>query len=270
LRTQWIPWAASALIAAVTVWFVLPGNGLQGQSPLEDPSSAPGRGDTLARVGDHVLYSTDLALVRASGSAAETWADDQLLACAAVEAGLENPAVSRFVAQRAVQLYLRDLMVDSLMRSVSPPSEQEILVFMEQDPELYLIERHYYQMIMADSAMADSIHTRLGWGQNFQVTAMNVSIGQKAGIGGDLGFVTGGEMLNHGLPEHVGRLDGLSPVVRSSLGWHIFRVTETRAVEDSLRAVRSAGEVLYGRRIDAAMDSLLQAAEERFTMEVKI
>ncbi len=270
MRTQWIPWAASALIAAVTVWFVLPENGFHGDSSVEDASPAPGMGDTLARVGDHVLYSTDVALGRAAGNAVETWASDQLLACAAVEAGRENPAMSRFVAERAVQLYLRDLMVDSLVRSVQSPSEQEILVFMEQDPELYLVERHYYQMILADSAMADSVHTRLGWGQNFQVTAMNLSTGQKAGIGGDLGFVTGGEMLNHGLPEHVARLDGLSPVVRSSLGWHIFKVTETRAVEDSLRAVRSAGEVLYGRRIDAAMDSLLQAAEERFTMEVQI
>lgn len=263
-----LAWAAAAVVAAVTLLFIVPIKTSTG--PAEQLLEMPGpcRGDTAARVGDHVLYDTDLALIRADDAAADAWVRDQLLACAAVEAGLENPAVSDFVSDRAVQVYLRDLMVDSIVSSTNWPSRQEIIVHMQSDPELCFVERHYYQIIVADSAMADSVHTRLGWGQNFQVTARNISIGQKAGVGGDLGFVTGVEMLAQGLPEDVARLNGLSPVIRSSIGWHIFKVDETRALEDSVRAIQSTGQMIYDTRIQASLDSVLQAAEQRMSVEV--
>jgi len=265
-----VVWAAVVMVAAVTTWSIISANKSSGLPQLADGVVDYGRGDTLARVGDHVLYDTDLALIRADEGAVESWTRDQLLACSALEAGLENPAVSDFVARRAVQVYLRDLMIDSIVNSTVWPSDQEVIVHMQRDPELFFVERHYYQIIVADSAMADSVHTRLGWGQNFQVTARNISIGQKAGIGGDLGFVTGAEMLAQGLPEEIARLNGLSSVVRSSIGWHIFKVDETRALEDSTRAIQSTGQLIYETRIQASLDSVLQSASESLSVEVGI
>lgn len=267
-RTRAAIWAAVVLIIAATLWSVIPGNSTDSALIPEFSGNGLHRGDTVARVGDYVLYDTDLALIRADEGAAETWRRDQLLACSALEAGLENPAISSFVAERAVQVYLRDLMVESIVESIRYPSEQEIIVHMQSDPVLYFIERHYYQIIVADSSMADSIHTRLGWGQNFQVTARNISIGQKAGIGGDLGFLTGAEILAQGLPEEVAKLDGLSSVIQSNIGWHIFKAAETRALEDSTRAIQSTGQLIYETRIQASVDSVLQAAEERLSAEV--
>lgn len=263
-------WAAIAVIAAVTLWSILSVNGSSSLHQPTDDHTDFGRGDTVARVGDYVLYDTDLALIRADEGAVESWTRDQLLACAALEAGLENPAVSDFVAGRAVQVYLRDLMIDSIVNSTAWPSDQEVIVHMQRDPELYFVERHYYQIIVADSAMADSVHTRLGWGQNFQVTARNISIGQKAGIGGDLGFATGAEMLAQGLPEEIARLNGLSSVVRSNIGWHILNVDETRALEDSTRVIQSTGQLIYETRIQASLDSVLQSASESLSVEVGI
>lgn len=261
-------WVSAVAVSAVTVWFLVVNSepGMPGLS--EYPDLHASRGDTLAIVGNHVLYDTDLALIRAGEGAVEAWKQDQILACAAVEAGLENTALSEFVAKRAVQVYLRDLMLESIEGSTPWPSEQEVLVHMRQDPELYLVERHYYQIILADSAMADSVHARLVSGQNFQVTAGNISIGQKAGIGGDLGFVTGGEMQAQGLPDGIARLQGLSPVIRSSVGWHVFKVEETRALEDSVRAVQSAGQFIYETRVQAAIDSVIQAGLEKLPVEV--
>jgi len=265
-----VVWGAIAIIAAATVWSIVSAGKppeLQAPSVIETEFA---RGDTVARVGDHVLYDTDLALIRADEDAVESWTRDQLLASSAVEAGLENPAVSAFVSQRAVQVYLRDLMVDSIVSATPWPSRQEVIVHMRNDPDMYFVERHYYQIIVADSAMADSVHVRLGWGQNFQVTARNISIGQKAGIGGDLGYVTGAEMIAQGLPDEIARLSGLSSVVRSSIGWHIFKVEETRALEDSLRAIQSAEQLIYETRIQASLDSVLQAASESLSVEVGI
>jgi parvulin-like peptidyl-prolyl isomerase len=263
-------WAGSVVAAAVTLPLLLHALGSSGALQEVPTASCTVRGDTVARVGNHVLYDTDLALVRAGEGAVDQWVQDQLLAESALDLGLENPAVSAFVAQRAVQVYLRDLMVENIMERIPYPTEREAIQSMEGEPALYLIERHYYQMILADSAMADSILTRLSWGQNFQVTARNVSIGQKAGIGGDLGFVTGAEMLAQGLPLEVALLDGLSSVVHSSLGWHIFKVEETRALQDSARAVQCASEVLYETRIRTSLDSVLTAAEQRLSVEVDL
>jgi len=265
-----ILWSFAGLTAAVTILVILDLT----DSPRADEAVMPGIGDVtsnaVARVGDYSLYETDTALIRAGDDAVETWVNDQILACAAEMAGLENPSVSSFVARRARQLYLRDLMMEQIINGVEPPSEAEVMLYMQSDPGIFLIERHYFQIILADGLLADSIYARLVQGQNFQVTARNVSIGQKAGIGGDLGFATGAEMLVHGLPDEIARLEGLSPVIPSSLGWHIFGVFETRALEDSVRALESAGQLLYETRIQTALDSVINATRNELSVEVML
>lgn len=263
-------WILTGVVVGATLFVLIQHSGAAdaGSTPLSIAESGDSGREILASVGPHVLYASDIASIRAGDGAVETWVEDQLLACAAEYADLENPAVSRFIQERAKQLYLRDLMLEHIIEGVSSPTEVEIQAYMQANPELFLLERHYYQIIAADSAIAESLHVRLGWGQNFQVTAQNSSLGQKAAIGGDLGFVTGGEMLVQGLSMDIATLDGLSEVVQSSIGWHIFNVSETRAITDSLRVMRSAAEVLYRFRIDAAIDSVLLSTENRLSSEV--
>lgn len=263
----WVLWIAVFLVAGATVFILSSYTGRDIRVLPVAESDYQGR-DVLASVGSHVLYASDVATIRAGVGAVEEWTRDQILACAAEEAGFENTAISRFVQARAKQLYLRDLMVEHIVASVERPTNAEIQIYMQANPELFLVERHYFQIITADSSIADSLHTRLGWGQNFQVTAQNLSLGQKAAFGGDLGFVTGGEMQLQGLPMEIVLLDGLSDVVRSSIGWHIFKVSESRAIVDSVRVMRTAAEGLYNTRIDAALDSVLLATENRLSVEV--
>ncbi len=262
-------WVLTGVVVGVTIFVLFSFSGAEDESSsMADPESMDSSREVLASVGSYVLYASDVALVRAGDDAVDSWIQDQLFACAALEAGLENPAMSRFVQERAKQLYLRDLMVDRIIESVEPPTQAEVQAYMLANAELFLLERHYFQIIAADSVIADSLHVRLGWGQNFQVTAQNSSLGQKAAIGGDIGFITGGEMLLQGLPMSIALLDGLSEVVPSSIGWHIFKVSETRAITDSLRVLRSATEALYNSRIDAALDSVLFATDNRLSAEV--
>ncbi len=266
--TALVLWILTGIVIGVTVFFLVSYAGTSEADSHPDAGSLDSEREIAARVGSYVLYNSDLAIIRADQDAIESWTRDQLLACAAEEADLENPSVSSFVAARARQIYLRDLMLEEIIASISSPTDAEIRNFMTANPELFLIERHYFQIIAADSAIAESLHTRLGWGQNFQVTAQNSSLGQKAAIGGDLGFVTGGEMLAQGLPTEIALLDGLSEIVPSSIGWHIFKVSDTQAVTDSLRVMRSAAEDLYNSRIEAALDSVLQSTENRLSTEV--
>jgi hypothetical protein len=260
-------WIFTVVVAVATIFILLSFSGTAGNNEAVSDPGNTGR-EIVATVGSHHLYASDIAATRAGEGAVDMWVRDQLLACAAEEAGLENPAISRFVQERAKQLYLRDLMEEHIISSVDSPDSEEVLSYMQSNPELFLVERHYFQIIAADSSMAESLHVRLGWGQNFQITAQNFSLGQKAAIGGDLGFITGGEMLIQGLPMEIVLLDGLSEVVPSNLGYHIFKVSETRELTDSIRVMRSAAEALYNARIDDAVDSVLRAAETRLTVEV--
>ncbi len=266
-------WVLAGIVVAVTIYILVSFTGAVEQNMATDQElsehiSGGTEREILASVGSFVLYSSDLAYIRVGENAVEGWIYDQLLACAAQEAGLENPSISNFVQQRAKQLYLRDLMVETVINSVDFPSDAEVMAYMHGNPELYMVERHYFQIIAADSLMADSIHTRLDWGQNFQVTAQNISLGQKAAIGGDLGFIAGGEMLQQGLPSEIALLDGLADIVPSTIGWHIFKVSETRALYDTLRVKRSAAQGLYNFRIKTAIDSVLFATENRLAQEV--
>jgi parvulin-like peptidyl-prolyl isomerase len=87
-----------------------------------------------------------------------------------------------------------------------------------------------------------------------------MSIGQKAGIGGDLGFLTAGELVSYGVPEAQALIEGLGDVVTTDYGWHIFLVDEIRPLEDTSRAVRSIADDIYRQRLQSARDSLLVIA----------
>ena len=219
-----------------------------------------------ARVGEEVLLQEELALLGGDEETVRLWIEDELLAQLAVEDGLENPRTSRLVQRRARQVYLRDALLENAFSHVTEPGDQEVFDFMRTDSALYMIERHYYHILLADSSMADSIHTRLSWGEHFQTMAERVSMGQKAGIGGDLGFLVGGEL--EAFPREVGTLDGLSEIYPSDLGYHIFLVTETRELTDTARVVASLAEIVYRDRLAERVDSLLELARCSRDVEV--
>jgi hypothetical protein len=257
------------VVLTVTALIVIP---VLGGSPIVGMSTSCEVGEpdrlVVARVGDEVLFDEEMRLTGMDYSHAEAWVEDELLAQLAMEWGLENPRLSRYVERRARQIYLRDLMMDQVFAMVRFPSADDVFDFMRSDSLLYMVERHYYHILMADSAMADSIYQKLERGETFQTTAERISIGQKAGLGGDLGFLVGGELTERGLPESAGMLDGLSSIYSSSLGWHIFLVTETRALTDTHRVVESLTEVLYNQMIQSELDSVLASIRTRIPCEI--
>jgi len=226
-----------------------------------DPDPEPQELEVAVSVNGSALYHDDLALLGIDDPAIlREWIEDQLLADLAVERGLDNPRVSMLIKDRAGQLHLRDLLLSSVYASVPFPDSAEVMDFMRTDSQAYLVERHYWEMVLADRQMADSVHWRLNRGENFQITAENLSLGQKAGIGGDLGFMTAGELMAYGIPRDHALIEGLGVPVESSYGWHVFMVDETRPMEDTARVTRAVADDLHRRRLQAARDSLLQAA----------
>ncbi|MEN8208094.1 MAG: peptidylprolyl isomerase [Candidatus Fermentibacteria bacterium] len=213
-----------------------------------------------ARVDSSVIYLEDIAIAGIDPAVLEEWIQDELLAALASERGLENTRKSRLLQQRTRQIYLRDELLSSVYRGIPFPDSSEVFRFMRTDSLLYMVERHYYQILLSSEATADSIHTRLSWGENFQITAERLSLGQKAGIGGDLGFMTAGELITYGVPRENAVIEGLGEVTDTPYGWHIFLVDEIRPLEDTSRVVRSLADDIYRERMIIARDSMLEIA----------
>lgn len=256
--------AAVALTAGVLAGsFLLAGRPVAGTSVerVEDDRVV------AARVGGQALYLDEIRIV-GTGAGPEAWVDDELLAQLASESGLEDPIVSSFVQRRARQLYLRNELLSRTFSAIAAPTEEDAFVLMRTDSLLYMVERHYFEILLADSMVAESLLTRLRAGQSFQVAAENLSLGQRAALGGDMGFLAGGELTGRGLPGSVGRLEGLSGVTPSEYGWHIFLVNETRPLTDTARVVQSLCQVIETQRRGEAVDSLLSAARAGRDVEV--
>lgn len=213
-----------------------------------------------ARVDNSVIYMEDMAIVGIDPALLEEWIEDELLAALAAERGLENTRKSRLLQDRARQIYLRDELLCSVYRGIPFPDSSDVFRFMRSDSLAYMVERHYYQILVSSEEAADSIHERLSWGESFQITAERLSIGQKAGIGGDLGFLTAGELIMYGVPREHAVIEGLGEVTDTAYGWHIFLVDEIRPLEDTSRVVRSLADDIHRERMNAARDSILEIA----------
>lgn len=218
--------------------------------------------DVAARVGESVLLRSDLVLAGIQGSSVNQWVEDELLAELAVQRGLENLSLSRLVQNRARQLYLRDELLENAYSTVPFPGTSEVLEFMMMDSLHYMVERHYYHILLADRHLADSIYTRLSWGESFQLSAERLSIGQKAGLGGDLGFLTSGELTAMGIPREQAMINGLGDILQTEYGWHILLVDDIRPLTDTSRAVWTIADFMYRQRLEAVRDGLIQTAME--------
>ena len=259
----WTIWILAAISVTLTVAVVIVINRRIASVNSIELLDSSGRMDdhpVAAGVDSSVIYMEDLAIVGIDPSLLDEWVEDELLASLAVERGLENTRKSRLLQDRVRQVYLRDELLSSIYRGLPFPDSSEVFRFMRSDSLAYMVERHYYQILVSNETMADSIHEKLSWGENFQITAERLSIGQKAGIGGDLGFLTAGELMMYGVPREFALIEGLGDVTDTAYGWHIFLVAEIRPLEDTSRVVRSLADDIYRDRMNVARDSILEIA----------
>lgn len=262
----WTVWLAAAVAAAATVTVMLGVNRRAGTDAMSEVLTEDSLQDreVAVSVDSTVLYMDEIRIAGAEPAMAAQWIEDQLLADLAVQRGYENRVESRLIMDRARQLYLRDELLNRVYSSVPFPDSSEVWDLMSTDSAAYLIERHYFQILVANESMADSVYRRLELGENFQILAERLSIGQKAGVGGDMGYLTAGELMFYGIPENTAGLEeGYGEPVKTPYGWHILLVDDVRQMEDTARAVRSLAEGMYRNRLETARDSLVRLAAEQ-------
>ena len=91
---------------------------------------------------------------------------------------------------------------------------------------------HLFQIVVREQALADELKIRLNRGEDFTKLASEFSIGPEATRGGDLGFVGRGEMPDP-IDDVIFRIrpGAVSDVIQSPYGYHIVKVTESRAAK---------------------------------------
>lgn len=114
-------------------------------------------------------------------------------------------------------------------------SEDEAEDYFNEHSDLYKVASRVKvsQIVVRDMAAARDALEELNAGAEFSRVARERSIGPEARYGGDLGFVTR-QILPEPLDEVIFKLrvDEISPIVKSSYGFHILKVLEIKTAKN--------------------------------------
>jgi peptidyl-prolyl cis-trans isomerase SurA len=157
------------------------------------------------------------------------------------------------VSEREIQRWLEQQ--DAGRESRLEYDISQILVALPPDPGAGEVE--------AAEARAAELHTRLLNGEDFTELAVAHSDGQQALSGGHLGWRRG-DQLPPRFFEVVRQLDpgGVSDPVRSSSGYHLFRLNDTRGSEEKVVQLQS-----HARHILLQPDEVMDDEAVRARME---
>ena len=118
------------------------------------------------------------------------------------------------------------------------------------------------QIVVRDMTAAKKAMERLKSGEKFADVASDMSIGPEARHGGDLGFITRLVMPDP-LDKTIFKMtiNKISPIVQSSYGFHIFKVSESQPAKDrNLADVRN--EVVADIRLQKEDSAFVNWLEE--------
>jgi len=171
----------------------------------------------------------------------------------------ENISYEAWKEQFKKEMLLQKL-IDIDVNSRIKISENEALDYYNRHQDRYKTESRVRvsQIVVRDMSSAQKALERLRSGEAFARVAAEMSIAPEAKQGGDLGFVT-----QWFLPEPLDKtvfnmpVHKISPIVKSSYGYHIFKVSEHHPARS-----RSFDEV----KKEVIADLRLQKEDEAFAL----
>jgi peptidyl-prolyl cis-trans isomerase C len=215
------------------------------------PSLPP---DVVARVGERMLTladdkkylernaGADLAQVGPEVASAmlDQYIEEIVLSEYAAAHGVEVPAETIASAVRndagATVMEKRDQMrreklIADISGRVPQPAESELRSYYEQHPGEFKSgeEVHVRQILVHDENVANDIEQKLKQGASFEELSAQYSSAPNAKRGGEIGFVSRGELPKMFEDEIFGLTAGkFSSPIRTDSSFHIFKVDERR------------------------------------------
>jgi parvulin-like peptidyl-prolyl isomerase len=126
----------------------------------------------------------------------------------------------------------RQKLIADMATEVTPPSDDEIRTYYQQHPGEFKSgeEVHVRQILVHDEALANDIEQKLKAGTPFESLSAQYSLAPNAKKGGEIGYVSRGELPKMFEDEIFALKPGtVSNVIRTDSSFHIFKVDERRA-----------------------------------------
>jgi len=215
------------------------------------PSTPP---DVIARVGERMVTlsdfkryldrntGTDLAQLGPEVASAmlDQYLEEVILSEYAASHGVEIPAEKIAAAVRndagVTVIEKRDEMrrqklIGDLSENVPMPDDPAIRAYYEQHPAEFRSgeELHVKQILVHDEAVANQIAQKLHEGISFEELSSQYSLAPNAKKGGEIGYVSRGELPKMFEEEIFALKPGtVSGIIRTDASFHIFKVEDRR------------------------------------------
>jgi parvulin-like peptidyl-prolyl isomerase len=210
--------------------------------------------DVIARIGDRMLTladfkrylernaGTDLAQLppEVASAVLDQYVEEIILSEHAAKTGVEVPADAIAAAVRsdagATVIEKRDEMrrqrlLNSITAQIPEPDGQQIREYFDSHQNEFRSEEEVRvrQILVHDETLAADIAARLKKGTSFEELAVEHSKAANAARGGDIGFVSRGELPKMFEEEIFALGPGqTSSVIRTDNSFHLFKVEEKR------------------------------------------
>ena len=210
--------------------------------------------DVIVRVGDRMLTlsdfrrylernaGTDLAQLTPEVASAmlDQYVEEIVISEYADAKGIEVPADRLTAAVRTEARVTvvekrdemrREQLIADLAAKVPPPDETQLRAYYQQNPREFQSaeEVRVRQILVNDEKLANTIRTQLLNGASFPDLSAEHSRAPNATRGGEIGFVSRGELPKM-FEEEIFRLQPgqITPVIATDSGFHIFLADERR------------------------------------------
>jgi len=216
------------------------------------PSTPP---DVIVRIGERMVTladfknyidhnaGADLAQITPEVASAmlDQYVEEILLSEYASSHGIEIPAekIASAVRTEAGSTVIekrdemrRQKLIADLLAETPTPSDAEVRAYYEQHAADFRRgeQVHVKQILVHDEALANDIEEKLKNGASFEELSSQHSLAPNAKKGGEIGYVSRGELPKMFEDEIFAlKPGGVSPVIRTESSYHIFKVDDRRA-----------------------------------------
>lgn len=255
------------------------------------PSTPP---DVIVRVGERLVTladfkryiernaGADLAQVTPEVASAmlDQYLEEILLSEYAANHGVEIPAEKIASAVRteagSTVIEKRDAMrrqklVGDLIAEAGMPGDNDVRAYYEQHAADFRSgdEVHVKQILVHDEALANDIEDKLKHGAAFEELSGQYSLAPNAKKGGEIGYVSRGELPKMFEDEIFAlKPGGISPVIRTESSYHIFKVQDRRA--PGLIDLQTAAPVIREKMKDDALRQRIAEVVKKARAELPI
>jgi peptidyl-prolyl cis-trans isomerase C len=248
------------------------------------PSTPP---DVIVRVGERNVTladfkryiehnaGTDLAQMTPEVASAmlDQYLEEVLLSEYAASHGVEVPAeqiasavrneAGSTVIEKRDEMRRKKLIAD-LAADVTAPGEADVRAYYDQHASEFRSgeEVHVKQILVHDETLANDIENKLKNGAAFEELSSQYSLAPNAKKGGEIGYVSRGELPKMFEDEIFAlKPGGVSPVIRTESSFHIFKVADRRP--PGMIDLQTAAPVIRDRmKNDAVRDRITETVKK--------